>query len=318
MAIQQSGSGESVPPVRAASPLSWLPEPVRYALHPFLVHGGIDRLWLPRNPEVLVEGIDGARFALDLRDEIAREILNFGAYEKRNIEIMRRLTRGRPGSFLDVGANLGGHTVLLARQFTRTAAFEPNPASFERLSRNLALNGISGSAAQPFGLSDTDADLPFQQVEGSNPGKSGFVDAERPDTLSLPVRNGDGVVETLALAPVSAIKIDVEGHEERVLAGLSRTVQRDRPAVFFEWEAARNGAGCFERLPGYRFLAQPWELTSSRLARPFARGIDAARPPRLTPVTPETLAGRYVSMVVALPKEHCEAMLQNLSAATSA
>lgn len=288
---------------RSASALRWLPEPLRYVLHPFLVHSRLDRLLMPRHAETIVDGADGARFVVDLNDEIAREILHFGAYEKRNIEIIRQLAGGRTGTFLDVGANIGGHTILLARHFGRLAAFEPNPAAFDRLGRNLALNRHDHVSAYAFGLSDADAELPFQVQQGSNPGTSRFLARTAPGAISLPVRNGDAVIHEHSLSPVAAIKVDVEGHEERVIAGLGRTIARDRPVLFFEWESTRNGRACFDRLPGYAFFAQPWELAGGQWRRPFARGLDAARPPRLVPVVPDALEGRYVSMVVALPAE---------------
>jgi FkbM family methyltransferase len=264
---------------RAATLLSRLPEPIAYALYPFLVHGGLDRWLLPRESEVAVEALDGAVFALDPHDEIAREILHFGAYEKRNIEIMRKLTRGVRGTFLDIGANLGNH----------------------------ALNGLSKARVFDVGLSDVNASLAFLAEQGSNPGASRFLEAgdgaEADGVPRLEARIGDELVTENDLGPVTAIKIDVEGHEERVIAGLAKTIAEYRPLIFMEWDARRNGPGCFDRLSGYRFHAQPWELSGGRWWRPFARGIDAARAPRLVRVEPDDLKDRYISMLVGIPSE---------------
>ncbi len=292
---------------RAATLLSRLPEPIAYALYPFLVHGGLDRWLLPRESEVAVEALDGAVFALDPHDEIAREILHFGAYEKRNIEIMRKLTRGVRGTFLDIGANLGNHAVLLASAFERIAVFEPNPPTLNRLRTNLALNGLSKARVFDVGLSDVNASLAFLAEQGSNPGASRFLEAgdgaEADGVPRLEARIGDELVTENDLGPVTAIKIDVEGHEERVIAGLAKTIAEYRPLIFMEWDARRNGPGCFDRLSGYRFHAQPWELSGGRWWRPFARGIDAARAPRLVRVEPDDLKDRYISMLVGIPSE---------------
>ena len=291
---------------RSGTLLSRFPEPIAYALHPFLVHAGLDRLMLPKSGTVTVETPDGICFELDPKDEIAREILHFGAYEKRNVEIIKRLVRGWRGVFLDVGANFGNHTVLLADNFDRVAALEPNPLTIERLRRNLELNGLDHVRVLEFGLSDQDAELPFHDEVGSNPGASRFLDNIPSAATLRAVRLGDDVVKEFALSPVEAIKIDVEGHEEQVIAGLAETISSDRPIVVFEWDSARNGAGCFERLVDYQFFAQPWELSGGRAWRPFARGFDVSRPPRLISVRVDNLAGRYVSMVVAIPDEKME------------
>jgi FkbM family methyltransferase len=292
------------------TPLSRIPAPLAYALLPFLVHAGLDRPLLPRagaSGSVAAEGMDGTRFELDPTDEIAREILHFGAYERRSIEILRRLAetdaerRGGPGVLLDIGANLGNHTVLLAARFARVLAAEPNPPTHERLVRNVGLNDLGHVVVVDVGLSDREAEVGFEPRGGGNPGASRIVDASSSAaTSTIRVRPGDALVAELGLAPVSMIKIDVEGHEERVIAGLSATIARDRPLVAFEWEAGRNGPGCLDRLEGYSFRAQPWEL-SPRWWRPFARGLDAVGPPRLVPVTRADLDGRYVGMVVAVP-----------------
>ena len=286
---------------RPATLLARFPEPLAYALHPFLVHGGLDRWLLPKAREVLVEALDGACFSLDPHDEIAREILHFGAYEKRNVEIIRHLTRGLGGTFMDIGANLGNHSVLLAARFERLAAFEPNPPTLARLKTNLDLNGLSKAQVFGIGLSDTNAALPFHAEAGSNPGASRFLDAAEEGASLLEVRIGDEIVEEGGLDPVTALKIDVEGHEERVIAGLAKTIERDRPFVFLEWDSRRNGPGCLERLEGYGFHVQPWEMARRRWWRPFARGIDAGRPPELVEVSHDDLRDRYVSMLVAVP-----------------
>jgi len=286
---------------RPATLLSKLPEPLAYTMHPFLVHSGLDRWLLPKEREIVAEALDGYWFKLDPRDEIAREILHFGAYEKRNIEIIRRLVRGLGGTFMDVGANLGNHSILLAADFEQLAVFEPNPPTLARLRANLELNALSKAQVFGIGLSDANVSLPFHAETGTNPGASRFLDVAEKGASRLEVRIGDEVVEAGALGPITAIKVDVEGHEERVIVGLARTIERDQPLVFMEWDARRNGPGCLERLAGYTFHVQPWEMTRRRLWRPFARGIDAGRCPRLVAVTHGDLSDRYVSMLVAVP-----------------
>lgn len=65
-----------------------------------------------------------------------------------------------------------------------------------------------------------------------------FPDEQR---LDVAVTTLDRVVETLALARLDLIKVDVEGAEPAVLAGAERTLRRFRPAVMLEIEARHLG-----------------------------------------------------------------------------
>jgi hypothetical protein len=44
----------------------------------------------------------------------------------------------------------------------------------------------------------------------------------------------DDLVDSRALRPPSLVKIDVEGAEDRVLLGMTRTIQRFRPVLVYE------------------------------------------------------------------------------------
>jgi hypothetical protein len=61
------------------------------------------------------------------------------------------------------------------------------------------------------------------------------VGVHQVDVVSL-----DGLFETEALPVPDVVKIDVEGHEERVLAGMGTLMERARPALVVELDAARR------------------------------------------------------------------------------
>lgn len=180
-------------------------------------------------------------------------------YEAEELEIIRRWFR--PGSvFCDIGANIGNHS-LFALKFLRAAQsilFEPNPAAITILRSNLELNGLTDRADFThigFGLSDTAASGLAISAPNQNMGAGKLVE-------------GDGSVQTLvgddALAgrQVDFIKIDVEGMELRVLAGLKQTLSRCKPLIFVEVDRANrfefrswlrsNGYGVRARFKRYR------------------------------------------------------------------
>src|SRR5262245_60205590 len=82
-------------------------------------------------------------FAVHRRDGIGRHIAKYGAHEPRlTAWIARRLERSPPGIFVDVGANIGWHTIHAARHHAveTVVAFEPDPFNAWLLDRNLSIN----------------------------------------------------------------------------------------------------------------------------------------------------------------------------------
>jgi FkbM family methyltransferase len=164
----------------------------------------------------------------------------FGEYEEDLIrEFISAVPRGRRGTVLDIGANVGTHSLAFARHFRQVHAFEPNPQLWESFTRNIELNELDNVRLHKTGLGDQEAELPFYLIDKKNYGLGTFSKAEQYD---LPLREvgrmkvakGDGYTERAEIGPVDAIKIDVQGFELEVLTGLARLLERDRPFVWLE------------------------------------------------------------------------------------
>jgi FkbM family methyltransferase len=139
------------------------------------------------------------------------------------------------GVFVDIGANVGNHTIYVGRFLHPRQAipFEPNPAAIEILRINLALNGLQRVADLSHlgvGLSDTPGNAQIKAPAHN----LGAAHLEMSDGAgALPLIRGDSV---LSQRCVDFIKMDVEGMELRVLAGLDATITQWRPAMFIEVE----------------------------------------------------------------------------------
>lgn len=142
----------------------------------------------------------------------------------------------RISTVLDVGANIGLSTILLARAAQRVVAFEPSPANLVYLRRNLASNGITNVEIVAAAVSDQRRTLRFHVAQfgaGSHVVAEGHVQAGSIPTIDVPAVTLDDTVSS----PVSLIKIDAEGHEPDVLAGARSVLARDRPLVYTEINA---------------------------------------------------------------------------------
>jgi FkbM family methyltransferase len=178
-----------------------------------------------------------------------------GGYEEKRIGLFKaEVPRG--GVLLDIGANIGNHALALSDHFDEIHAFEPNPDVFERLVGNVARNPGVPIQAVNAGLGAEAGALTFYRpvADATNRGTGTFVRAQAPEQFSetqLPVMTGDDYVEAkLGGRKVAAIKIDVQGFEPDVLRGLTRTIERDRPAIWIEVTPATQ-AGLAAALPRY-------------------------------------------------------------------
>lgn len=213
---------------------------------------------------------DGVFFLAQPAVPVSWHVVMFGTYEPELRDIFRTVLR--PGAVaIDVGANVGWHTLLMASlvgEGGRVLAVEANPSVRVRLQENLNLNRFRHVDVVPCALADAERTLAFHAPSADDPdsGNGHVVDADKAPhagTLSIQARPLDRVVSDAGLTRVDLIKIDVEGFEWPVLQGADQTLARFRPHVVFEFNAAyasRGGGGAaaiaeFFRRHRYRLFA---------------------------------------------------------------
>lgn len=134
---------------------------------------------------------------------------------------------------LDVGANIGTHTIAIAPYVARVVAFEPDPENIDLLSKNAGMQDPKVSkriAITPIALGNDvrEVGTVFDY------GKTKLVD--KGNILQTKLDNITGFPN------VDFIKIDVEGMEYNVLQGAQNTIAYFRPKLFIEMQdASMNG-----------------------------------------------------------------------------
>ncbi len=125
--------------------------------------------------------------------------------------------------FLDIGSNVGTYSIFVALRGgpnARVIAIDPNAIVLERLRFNLIANGIETVTTLNTALGDTTGFAEFA-IDAQNMGGSSLRldpgSGETKTRVQVPVRPLFDVVKDAGLARIDAIKIDVEGFEDRIL-----------------------------------------------------------------------------------------------------
>ena len=168
-------------------------------------------------------------------DHIGHEINIDGIYEKDYLEaffawLKKSSVDTKSFVALDIGANIGNHSLYFASHFREIVAFEPNPRTFKvlRLNADLATN----ITCHAFGLSSESREGRLNLQVGNVGAASLLTPAETGINVALRTLDSlDG------LSDVKLVKIDVEGHEAQVLEGGRALLLRDQPIILLEQHA---------------------------------------------------------------------------------
>jgi FkbM family methyltransferase len=185
----------------------------------------------------------GIRWDLDLSEVIDLSIYLTGYTEYSTVRAYRRLIR--PGDvILDLGANIGGHTLQfasLAGPQGKVLAFEPTEFAFRKLQSNILLNPRLSQRilASQIMLVASPGDKVASRVCSSWPltphGDQHELHAGRPmSTTNSRASTLDDFLTLTCVSKVDFIKIDVDGNEPDIFLGARALFSRCRPPMVME------------------------------------------------------------------------------------
>jgi len=182
--------------------------------------------------------------------------------------VSRVLASTRPRTCLDVGANVGDYSSLLLKETSAEVyAFEPARATYGEL---LKLNARFSKRFHPINvaLSDTVGEAQLYSHAAKSPTASlGAEIVPGAPSETVGVTTLDVFVHEQKLSGLDFIKVDVEGFEREVFAGMQETLTRERPRfIQFEFNVMQLRRGytllaLTDLLPGYdfyRLLPRGW------------------------------------------------------------
>ena len=191
-------------------------------------------------PFAFVAKIDGIEYEGNTGNLIDSGIFFRGAWEKPNLFLMRDFMRSiysGQGTFIDIGANTGQHSLVISRYAKEVHAFEPWEPVLKRFRRMVERNRIKNIAIHAYGLGNDNSKKPFFEPTDHNLGTGSFVDGFLPTNApagNLEIQIGDAAFTKERIGSVSVIKMDIEGYEGPALQGLQKTLKQYRPIIVFE------------------------------------------------------------------------------------
>jgi FkbM family methyltransferase len=170
-------------------------------------------------------------------DLIGQEIVVNGLLEAIELETLILWLKHNNlvnGAVLDIGANIGNHSVFFSRYFNKVFCYEPHPLTF----RILELNSLKypNITCFNYGVSDKIGEASiyvsgdfYGSARLDSMGNESYLKEEEKIKL-ITIDNQ----ELLNLEKIGLIKIDVEGHEINVLKGAKNLIKREKPVIIFE------------------------------------------------------------------------------------
>ena len=182
-------------------------------------------------------------FCLDINEPMDKEILFFDDYEIKQINyLIEGIKKNKIDYFIDVGANSGLYSLVLAKKFKylKIKSFEPIQTTYLKFKKNLSLNqSINNVELFNFGLSSNDTELLMKAYKKNNYiQKGGYGVASKNEDLSnlhteyAFFKKADDIL--ILLNKHILIKIDTEGHEKKILDGMSRILSENKIMIQIE------------------------------------------------------------------------------------
>jgi FkbM family methyltransferase len=180
---------------------------------------------------------------------IGRSLELYGEFSEGEVELFALVLHSGQ-TVVEVGANIGAHTVALAQLVGAAGhvlAFEPQRLLYQTLCANLALNSIPNVRCWHAAVGRAAGALLVPVLDYHKANNFGGISLEGQ-------RSGERVpvltVDSLDLAACHLLKVDVEGMEEAVLAGAAGTIARCKPLLYVENDREEKSAALIRAVAG--------------------------------------------------------------------
>ena len=228
--------------------------------------------------------IDGHTIYLDEHDSLNLSVL--GVNEPFTTQLIRDLIPAG-GVAVDIGANIGYYTLLMARTVGpegRVIAFEPDAENARILRKNLEANGYSNVTVVEAAVAEAEGVVRLHLADGNSVNHRLSADEDGRATVEIPAVTLDEWLAVHDITRVDFIKLDIEGAETRALAGMKHTFLGNPQLRMILEFSPYNLHQCGASPDTYFGLLSAMGLSIAEIEEHAAR---------MVPVSPEDLQHRY-------------------------
>ena len=205
-------------------------------------------------------------FYLNPKDYISSQIFCYGLHEKKLLEFIFSILpkKYKRGVCIDIGANIGNHSLFFSNYYNMTHAIEPVLSTFKALELNVLINGLTAKIkTHNIAISSTATYHRFFEYYSGDISRSKIAakneaTPERATEYIIQTIKGDDIL--INPIDINMIKIDAEGHEANIIKGLNKIIQLNNPILLFEVNAINHDSGeIISELKklGYKFFYSP-------------------------------------------------------------
>lgn len=169
---------------------------------------------------------------------IQQHIFLFGVYEKNTVSLIQQKLP-KDGVFIDIGANIGCHSLIAAEQAGKLGqvhAFEAIQSTFQAFKKNIELNDFKNIHANHLAIYNKETTIELFLGNADNMGMSSVygrneISSQKETVQAITL---DSYIENNQITRVDFIKIDIEGSELTALNGMKNTLSTFKPILLIE------------------------------------------------------------------------------------
>jgi FkbM family methyltransferase len=198
-----------------------------------------------------------------------------GLYEFEEMCFLLHFLR-KQDLMIDVGANIGVFSLLASGHVgCKSIAFEPIPSTFQRLIKNIKLNGLENKITPlNIGLGSSNSVLKFTNHTENSINR--VADTNDKNAISVDVKKLDDITGDLNSFQAILLKVDVEGFETEVLRGADEVLANPLlKAIIIELNGSGNKFGFDEKSIKEKLQHEGFELF---YYKPFDRSVSNENP----------------------------------------
>lgn len=190
---------------------------------------------------------------------IDHKILFTGEYEKETKDFLNAEVKAGM-IVLEAGANTGTETLLLSKLVGtkgKVYAFEPVPFIFNKLDKNISVNGLQNVVHEQLAIGESEQEISFFVADENytNQGlssKKAGVHSKLQKKITVNQVTIDNYLERMGVERLDFIKMDIQGAEFDLLKGAEKTFKKFHPKIFLEaydnWSPLKEILDWFETM----------------------------------------------------------------------